>query len=181
MIDCCLINHLVIKSAKTFIHTSDLVNLLKAQGQKMAATSVNVPDFKSYCFICVKQIRDMSTVSTKSKSDAIHGRASELQDAYVLAYITNENYEQISLAASKYQYHRVSMDVFMKMESSDIKYTSTSFDQAFLQTVSVINDNLLRNVIVFSLSKLTAQYRQLLQHLNVPSAITYRTHITKKL
>ena len=150
----------------------------------MAATSVKVPDFNRNCFICgkgkdVKRIRDMCTVSTKSKSDAIHGRASELQDAYVLASITNENYDQISLAASKYQYHRVSMDVFMKMEGSDIKDTSPSYDQAFLQIVSEINDNLLRNVIVFSLSKLTAQYRQLCNILM--SHLQCRTeHITQK-
>ena len=36
----------------------------------------------------------MCTVSTKSRSDAIHGRASELQDAYVLYKIANENYNK---------------------------------------------------------------------------------------
>ena len=51
----------------------------------------------------------MSTVSTKSRSDAINGRTSELQDAYVLANITNENNDQINLAVSKYRYHKVCM------------------------------------------------------------------------
>ena len=47
-------------------------------------------------------------------------RASKLQDAYVLANITNENYDQINLAASKCRYHRVCMDGFLKMKGSDI-------------------------------------------------------------
>ena len=66
------------------------------------------------------------------------------------------------------------------MKGSDIKDTSTSHNQAFIQIVSEINDNLLRNGVVFSLSKLTAQYRQLLRQLNVPSATSYRTHNMKK-
>ena len=72
----------------------------------------------------------MCTVSTKSRSDAIHGRASKLQDAYVPANITYEDYDQINFAASKYRYHRVCMDGLMKMKGSDIKDTSTSHDQA---------------------------------------------------
>ena len=82
--------------------------------------------------------------TSKSKSDAIHGRASELQDAYVLANITDENYDQKNLAASKYRYHRVCMDGFLKMKGSDIKDTSTSYNQAFLQIVSEINDHFCR-------------------------------------
>ena len=69
------------------------------------------------------------------------------------------------------------MDGFMKMKGSNIKDTSTSYNQAFIQIVSEINDNLLRNGVVFSLSKLTAKYRQL----NVPSAMSYRTHNMRKL
>ena len=42
----------------------------------------------------IKGIRDMFTVS--SKSDAIYGRASELQDAYILANIINANNDQIN-------------------------------------------------------------------------------------
>ena len=58
--------------------------------------------------------------------------------------------------------------------------TSTSYNQAFIQIVSKINDNLLRNNVVFTLSKLTAQHRQLLQQLNVPPAMSYRTHNMRK-
>ena len=72
------------------------------------------------------------------------------------------------------------MDGLMKMKDNDIKDTSTGYDQAFLQMASGINDNLFRNVVVFSLPKLKAQYRQLLQQLNVPLAMSYRTHNTRK-
>ena len=72
------------------------------------------------------------------------------------------------------------MDGFMKMKGSDIKDKSTSYNQAFIQIVSEINDNLLRNGVLFSLSKLNAQYRQLLRQLNVPSATSYRTHNMRK-
>ena len=45
-------------------------------------TSVEVPNFQSSCFICkkdrdVKGVRDMCTVFTKARSDAIYGRANE--------------------------------------------------------------------------------------------------------
>ena len=66
----------------------------------------------------------MCTVSATSRSDAIYGRASELQDAYVLANIINENNDQINLAVSKYRFHKVCMAGFMKMKGSDIKDTS---------------------------------------------------------
>ena len=72
------------------------------------------------------------------------------------------------------------MDGFMKMKGSDIKDTSTSYNQAFIQIVSEINDNLLRYGVVFSFSKLTAQYRQLLRQLNVLSVMSYRTHNMRK-
>ena len=174
--------HKVCKSIYTHKRSGQIVECKRS---KMAASNVKVPDFKTCCFICgkdrdVKGTKDMCTVSTKSRTDAIHRRASELQDAYVLDIITNENYDQINLAASKYRYHRVCMDGFMKMKGSDIKDTSTSYNQAFIQIVSEINDNLLRNGVVFSLSKLTAQYRQLLRQLNVPSSMSYRTHHMRK-
>ena len=72
----------------------------------------------------IKGIRDMCTVSTKSKSDATYGRASKLQGAYILANITNENNDQIYLSVSKYRYHKVCMGGFIKMIGSDIKDTS---------------------------------------------------------
>ena len=45
----------------------------------------------------------MCTVSTQTRNAAIHGRASKLQDAFVLVNITNENHDQINLATSKYR------------------------------------------------------------------------------
>ena len=88
-------------------------------------TSVKVPNFQTCCFICKKDrdvngVRDMCTVSTKARSDAIYGKANELQDAFVLANITNEHYVQINLAANRYRYHRVCMDRFMKKKCSDV-------------------------------------------------------------
>ena len=94
--------HKVCKSTYTHKRSGQIV---EGKRSKMSATSVKVPDFKSCCFTCgkdrdVKGIRDICTVSTKSRSDAIHGRASQLKDAYVLDNITNENYNQINLAAN---------------------------------------------------------------------------------
>ena len=83
--------HKVCKSIFTHKRSGQIVECKRS---KMSAISVKVPDFKSCCFICgkdrvVKGIRDMCSVSSKSRSDAIRGRASELKDAYVLDNITN--------------------------------------------------------------------------------------------
>ena len=155
---------------------------------KVSATDLsgaNVPDFQSCCFICgrdrdLKGVWIMCTVSTQTRSDAIYGKASELQDAFVLANITNKNYGQINLAAYKYRYHRFCMDGFMNRKCSDNKDTSTRYDEAFLQIASEIHDDLVKNDVVYSLSKLTTQYRKLLQQMKVPLAMSYRTHNMRK-
>ena len=91
----------------------DKVKRLKVSAKDLSGA--NVPDFQSCCFICgkdrdLKGARDMCTVSTQTRSDAIYRKASELQDAFILANITNKNYGQINLAANKYRYHRFCMD-----------------------------------------------------------------------
>ena len=68
------------------------------------------------------------------------------------------------------------MDRFMKKKCSDVKDSPSSYDRAFLQLSSEINDNILKNGVVYPLSNLTARYRHILQKFKVPLAMSYKTH-----
>ena len=177
------------KSCKSIYMLNRPDQILMAKRQKVIArgtdNSGEVSDFQSSCLICgkcrdSKGVRDMSTVSTKARSDAIYEKANELQDEFVLHNITDTNHNQIDLAMNKFQYHIVCLRFFMQKNSPDSIDEPSSYDKAFLQLVNDINDSLLKQNAVYSLSKLTAQYRQLLQELKIPQAITYRTHNMKK-
>ena len=101
-------------------------------------------------------------------------------DISVHSNITDAYYEKINLAARKFRYHRACMDNLMNMKCREGKYTYNRHQQAFLQTPNEISESLLKTGVVYSLSRLTTQYRQPLQQLAAQLAMSYRTHNMKK-
>ena len=110
--------HKVCKSIYTHKRYGQLNVGKRTKGEDNDPKSSKATDFQNCCFICGKDrdgkgIRDMYSVSTKAKSDAIYDKASELQEVSALSNITYTHYCKINLAARKYRYHRACMDRFM--------------------------------------------------------------------
>lgn len=159
-----------------------------SSNQSKTENRTHAIDFHKCCFICekdrnIKGNRTMSLVSSSERVDAIFKQANELQDQSFLSKIRNERYEKVDLIAGGFRYHRSCMTDFMNRKYKGRKDKSHSgIERAFLQLVHEISDKILQDGVVYLLTQLTGHYRQLLQELEVPNAMTYKTeHLKNRL